>query len=109
MFGYSTAYRSVVRINEREVRFLPSPQTCRKAQNIISMQTVKDLILQKFPELEVQEMENHCNRKRLVVCPENGAFYSCQIEFFVALQEVFNFYFYIAEDYNGKGIKLVIH
>lgn len=106
-----TAYRSVVRINERKVRFLPSPQTSRKAQNKNFMEEIKKLIENKFPdELEVKVVKSEISEDtRLVVRPTGGAFYTTHINYLVALQGVFRFYYYVSTDVLCEGIQFVIH
>lgn len=112
MFGYSRiAYRSVVRFSEREVRFLPSPLTSRKAQNKNFMEEIKKMIESKYPEeLEVQMVKSAISDKtRLVIRPTGGAFYTPHINYLVALQGAFGFYYYITTDVLCEGIQLVIH
>ena len=111
MFGLSYAYRSAVRYNEREVRFLPSPQTSRKAQNKNFMEEIKKMIENKFPdELEVQMVKSEISEStRLVIRPTGGAFYTTHIEYLVALRGAFGFYYYIATDVLREGIQFVIH
>jgi hypothetical protein len=106
-----TAYRSVVRINERRVRFSPSPQTSRKAQNKNFMEEIKKLIENKFSdELEVQMVKSEISEStRLVVRPTGGAFYTTHINYLVALQGAFGFYYYIATNVLCEGVQFVIH
>lgn len=106
-----TAYRSVVRINERKVRFLPSPQTSRKAQNKNFMEEIKKMIENKFPdELDVQmEKSAKSENTRLIVRPTRGVFYTTHISYLVALLSAFGFYYFIITDVLHGGIKFVIY
>ena len=111
MFGYSSAYRSAVRYNERKVRFLPSSQTSRKAQNKNYMEEIKKMIENKFPdELEVQMEKSAISEcTRLVIRPTGGVFYTTHINYLVALQGAFGFYYYIATSVLCEGVQFVIH
>ena len=109
MFGYSSAYRSVVRFNERKVRFLPSPQTSRKAQNKKIMEEIKKLIERRFPQgLDVQIQKFDCSDfSPLVIRPDGEAFYRSLFGHLEALREVYDILYHVT--YDNQGVKCVIY
>ena len=107
MFGLSYAYRSAVRYNEREVRFLPSPQTSRKAQNNNSMEEIKNLIVKKYPDFNAQVVKfDFSEQPRLIIRPDGEAFYCFHMELFEAVRKVYNILYHIS--YDNEGIKCVM-